>query len=100
MMRQKKMALLSTATVLLGAMAVGCQTSGPPSGGDNTSGTVRERDQTERTEGNTAVREQTQVRETPSGATVRETETQKREVINPGPNGTTDPNKVDSSSGK
>ena len=96
MRRQTKLAGLSTATILLGAMSVGCQTSGSSESG----GTVREQHQTERTEGNTSVREETRVRDTPSGATVKETETQKREVINPGPNGTTDPNNVDNSSGR
>jgi hypothetical protein len=51
--------------------------------GDPNKGAVVDRNQQQQTsaDGNTQVRERTQVRQTPDGQTIRETETQKREVV-------------------
>lgn len=74
------------AASLCGVLTVGCQ--------DN--GKVRDQSQNQDVRGdNTAVQTRTQTRDTPSGATVKETETRERQVINPGPGGKADPTKAD-----
>jgi hypothetical protein len=66
----------AAAAVLFGVVAVGCHDEG----------TVHSRtqDQTVKPDG-TAVQTRSQVRETPSGTTVRETQTQERQVISTQP---------------
>jgi hypothetical protein len=70
---------------LLGALAVGCE-----------SGKVKDQSQHQevRPDG-TAVQVRTQTRETPSGATVKETQTQERQVIQPGSSNKSDSTKTD-----
>ena len=65
----------AAAAVLFGVVAVGCQSN---------EGNVHSRtqDQTVKADG-TAVQTRSQVRETPEGTTVRETQTQERKVISP-----------------
>ena len=77
-------ATLASAMVL-GALGAGCQ-----------SGEVKEQSQHQevRPDG-TAVQVRTQTRETPSGATVRETQTQERQVIQPGSGNKSDATKPD-----
>lgn len=69
----------AASAVVLGVAALGCQNRG---------GEVKSRsqDQQVRPDG-TAVQTRTQVRETPSGSTVRETQTQTRKEISPGSSG-------------
>jgi hypothetical protein len=73
---------------------VGCENMG---GGKDGGGTVHDRKQTENVNPDgSATRERSQMRETPSGATVKETQTEKREVVNPAPGSTsTDATKTD-----
>ena len=74
-------------TALLGVLAIGCQ-----------SGKVTDRSQRQevRPDG-TAVQTRTQTRQTPSGATVKETETRERQVIQPGSSNKSDATKADPS---
>lgn len=69
----------AASAVVLGVAALGCQNRG---------GEVKSRsqDQEVRPDG-TAVQTRTRVRETPSGSTVRETQTQTRKEISPGSSG-------------
>ena len=69
-------------TVLGAGLSVGCESGG----GGNNGGRVisRDQNQTVRPDG-AAVQTRSQVRETDSGTKVRETETQTREVVQPGP---------------
>ena len=75
-----RVTLTAASAVLLGLAAVGCQ---------NGNGEVKSRtqDQEVRPDG-TAVQTRSQVRETPGGTTVRETQTQTRKEISPGSGGT------------
>src|SRR4051794_17993142 len=73
------------ALVTCGAFALagtsGCESNNK----DQDSGRVSNRNQTQHTNPDgTQVRERTQVRETPEGQTVRETETQTRQPVSPG----------------
>lgn len=79
MTRSRSRVILTAASaVFLGMAAVGCQH-------DKNEGevTARTQNQEVRPDG-TAVQTRTQVRETPSGTTVRETQTQERKVVPPG----------------
>ena len=80
--------VLAAASAVFGIVAVGCQNDG---GGEVIS---RTQDQDVRPDG-TAVQTRTQVRETDTGARVRETQTQKREVIEPADSGAADPTQRD-----
>lgn len=62
--------------LLASAAIVGCQSG-------NVTDRTQNRDVSE--DGRVATQTRTQTRQTPSGSTVRETETQRREVVNPGP---------------
>lgn len=75
MFNSRSRVVTASAAVLFGAVAVGCQSE---------EGTVHSRtqDQTVRSDG-TAVQTRSQVRETPEGTTVKETQTQERKVISP-----------------
>jgi hypothetical protein len=77
-------------TVALAALAGGCQNDGG-SGSSSTSGgsgRIVSRNQTQDvTPGGTAVQTRTQVRETPSGERVRETQMRTREVVTPAGSG-------------
>ena len=71
------LALLTCGAIAL-ATSTGCESNG------NGSGQVTDRHQTQHTNPDgSEVRERTQVRETPEGQTVKETETQKREPVSP-----------------
>lgn len=75
----------AASAVLCGVVAVGCS-----------NGQVHDQQQHETvTPEGTAVQTRTQTRETPSGATVKETETRQREVVNPAPGGHSDPTQKD-----
>lgn len=80
--------ILTAASAVLSVLAVGCKSD---NGGEVTS---RTQDQEIRPDG-TAVQTRSQVRETGSGATVKETQTQERKVITPGSGGGTDATKTD-----
>lgn len=78
-MRKSSLGFVTLATLTL-AIA-GCESMN----GDKNGGAVKDRDQSQHTNPDgSQVRTRSQVRETPSGETVRETETQKREVVKPG----------------
>lgn len=76
-----KVIVTAASAVLLSVAAVGCQ---------NGNGEIKSRtqDQEVRPDG-TAVQTRSQVRETPSGTTVRETQTQTRKEVSPGTTGST-----------
>jgi hypothetical protein len=77
--------LTAASAVLVGVIAAGCQ-----------HGEVKERSQHQEVrDDGTAVQVRTQTRQTPSGATVKETQTQERQVIQPGSSNTTDATKKD-----
>ena len=86
----KAMVALGVAsTVALAGLAGGCQND---KGTSDSGGKVISRNQTQDvTPGGTAVQTRTQVRETPSGEQIRETQMQTREVVTPasGSSGTT-----------
>ena len=63
--------------------ATGCQVSGDSGGGGRGRVVDRQQSQDVNPDGS-AVRTRVQVRETPSGPTVRETQTERREVVSPG----------------
>ena len=116
-MRFSTLGKLSVATLALSLSAVGCQVSGGASTGDSdrsvrasgsmgtsgTAGTAYERGGrvVDRSQGQTvspdgtATRTRTQLRQTPSGTTVRETQTEQREVVSPDDAGATDPTRSD-----
>jgi hypothetical protein len=77
--------VFGVATVALAALAGGCQKdSGASTSGSSSGGKVISQNQTQDvTPGGTAVQTRTQVRETPSGETVRETQMRTREVVTP-----------------
>jgi hypothetical protein len=77
--------MTAASAVLFGVIAAGCQ-----------NGEVKERSQHQevRPDGS-AVQVRTQTRETPSGATVKETQTQERQVIQPGSGNKADATKTD-----
>ena len=69
--------------IFAAAMAIyGCENMN----GNRDKGAVVDRDQKQHTsaDGDTQVRQRSQVRQTPDGQTIRETETQKRETVQPG----------------
>jgi hypothetical protein len=71
-------ALLTCGAIAL-ATSTGCEENNK-----NDSGRVMDRNQTQHTNPDgSQVRERTQVRQTPDGQTVKETETQKREPVSP-----------------
>ena len=76
-------------TVALAALAGGCQNDGGSStSGGSGGGRIVSRNQTQDvTPGGTAVQTRTQVRETPSGERVRETQMRTRENVTPGSSG-------------
>ncbi len=80
-MRHQPLGRVFLATLAVSLAGVGCEGMG---GGNK--GKVQSQDQTEtvRPDG-TAVRQRTQTRQTASGTVVKETETQEREVVKPGP---------------
>ena len=89
MARASKAAFLFgvASTVTLAALAGGCQNDGGSSrtSSDSSGGRIVSRNQTQDvTPGGTAVQTRTQVRETPSGERVRETQMRTREVVTPG----------------
>jgi hypothetical protein len=75
-MIRSRVFLTAASAVLFGVVAVGCQSDG------GTEGEVvsRSQDQDVRPDG-TAVQTRSQVRQTPDGTTVRETQTQERQVL-------------------
>ena len=75
MFNDRSRVLTAAAAVLFGVVAVGCQS-------DEGMVHSRTQDQTVRSDG-TAVQTRSQVRETPEGTTVKETQTQERKVISP-----------------
>lgn len=75
----RSLSLTAASAVLFGLAAVGCQHDKSAEG----EVTARSQNQEVRPDG-TAVQTRTQVRETPSGTTVRETQTQERKVVPPG----------------
>lgn len=71
---RSRVIVTAASAVLIGLAAVGCKSKGEVES--------RSQDQTVRPDG-TAVQTRTQVRETPSGAKVQETQTQERKTIEP-----------------
>ena len=92
-MRQKAFVWVSSASLVLSAAGLGCQNSG---GGRTID---QDQSQTVQPDG-TAVQTRTRTRETPSGTTVRETETRQREVVDPGGATNPDPTKEDPGAGQ
>ena len=100
-MHHSTLGKLATAALAFALCTAGCQTSGD----DATAGTAQERGGkvVDRSQGQTvnpdgtATRTRTQLRQTPSGTTVRETQTEQREVVTPGGSGATtaDPTQAD-----
>lgn len=97
-MRHATLGRISVAALAIALGAVGCENTG------NKAGTAQERGGRviDRSQGQTvspdgtATRSRTQMRQTPSGTTVRETQTEQREVVNPASNGATaDPTQPD-----
>ena len=93
-----KVVVTSLALALAGA---GCESMGGGGGGKGAASTKggkiidRDQQQTVSPDGS-AQRQRTQVRQTPSGATVRETQTEERTVTQPGESGQpADPTKPD-----
>ena len=82
-------------TMALGVLA-GCQNDGGSSASGDGGGKVISQTQNQDvTPGGTAIQTRTQVRQTPSGEVVRETQMQTREVVTPGSTTTGDPTKTD-----
>jgi hypothetical protein len=75
----------AASALALAAMAGGCQNDkGSTATSDSSGGKIISQNQTQHvTPGGTAVQTRTQVRETPSGEHVRETEMRTREVVTP-----------------
>ena len=99
-MRHSPLGKFTLATLILGLGTVGCEMGGDKSA----AGTAQEKGGKviDRSQGQTvnpdgsAVRTRTQMRQAPSGATVRETQTEKREVVDsPGGGSNADPTKAD-----
>jgi hypothetical protein len=92
-----KVVVASLALALVGV--TGCESMGGNGNGtaDTSGGKVIDRDQQQTVSPDgSAQRTRTQVRQTPSGATVRETQTEERVVTQPGEAGpATDPTKPD-----
>ena len=86
--RKAKFAFGVASTVVLAALAGGCQNDSGSSSSSGSGGRVISRTQNQDvTPGGTAVQTRTQVRETPSGERVRETQMRTREVVTPGTTG-------------
>lgn len=87
-MRHSSLGKLLAIALPLALAAAGCENMGGNKNRPESGGRVIDRDQSQTTSPDgSAQRTRTQVRQTPSGATIRETETQKREVLNPGTGG-------------
>lgn len=74
----------AASAVALAALVGGCQNENGSSASSDSGGKIISRNQTQDvTPGGTAVQTRTQVRETPSGEQIRETEMRTREVVTP-----------------
>ena len=89
--------VLGVASTMALAALAGCQDDGGAStaSGDGGGKVISQTQNQDVTPGGTAIQTRTQVRQTPSGEVVRETQMQTREVVTPGSTTTSDPTKTD-----
>jgi hypothetical protein len=89
LLRQSSLGNVALASLALALVGFGCESSNKSSSDAQLSGgKVIDRDQSQTSSPDgSATRTRTQTRETPSGATVKETQTEERKVIQPGQSG-------------
>ena len=89
-MQRSSLGKFSVATLALALAGVGCGSMGGDKGTSTAGSKVIDRQQHQDTSPDgSAIRTRSQVRETAAGTQIRETETQKREVIQPNTNDAT-----------